>query len=172
MNRMIGKRVLTFLIVAGMMMVQGTDIVRSASVEESNGEMEATEEQENSGIVQPETQSTETDDKKTETENSGTESSEITGGKSEAETEKKEQETETIKATELDLGDYQTEMAVGDKQLLTVTVLPLNATEQNIIYKSDNTKVAEINGMGRITAKAVGQQRLRQPVALLREVLN
>ena len=46
MNRMIGKRVLTFLIVAGMMMVQGTDIVRSASVEESNGEMETTEEQE------------------------------------------------------------------------------------------------------------------------------
>ena len=44
MNRMIGKRVLTFLIVAGMMMVQGTDIVRSASVEESNGEMETTEE--------------------------------------------------------------------------------------------------------------------------------
>lgn len=114
MNRMIGKRVLTFLIVAGMMMVQGTDIVRSASVEESNGEMETTE----------------------------------------------EQETETIKATELDLGDYQTEMAVGDKQLLTVTVLPLNATEQDITYKSDNTKVAEINGMGRITAKAVGTAKI------------
>lgn len=63
---------------------------------------------------------------------------------------------ETISVTELDMGDYMEQMIVGDKQLLSVTCLPMNATETTITYTSSNPEVATINGMGRITALVVG----------------
>lgn len=63
---------------------------------------------------------------------------------------------ETISVTELDMGDYMEQMTVGEKQLLSVTCLPMNATETTITYSSSNAEVATINGMGRITALAVG----------------
>ena len=65
-----------------------------------------------------------------------------------------------VKATELDLGDYLTEMTVGEKQLLCVTVLPSNATDVELTYKSSNEKVATINGMGRITAVKKGSTKI------------
>ena len=65
--------------------------------------------------------------------------------------------TESIIAVEeLDLGDYQSQMTVGEKQLLSVTILPLEATEQKLTYTSSNPAVAKINGMGRITALKAG----------------
>ncbi len=65
--------------------------------------------------------------------------------------------TETIIAVEeLDLGDYQAQMTVGEKQLLSVTILPLDATEQKLTYASSDPTVAKINGMGRITALKAG----------------
>lgn len=67
---------------------------------------------------------------------------------------------ETVEATELDLGDYAAEMTVGQKQLLTVTVLPETATNQELTYQSSNTDVAAINGMGRITAVSVGTAQI------------
>lgn len=71
--------------------------------------------------------------------------------------EKQEETKQTkIKVTELDLGDYEPAMTVGEKQLLTVTALPVNADVQTITYHSGDEKVAAINGMGRITAKSVG----------------
>lgn len=63
---------------------------------------------------------------------------------------------ETISVTELDMGDYMEQMTVGEKQLLSVTCLPMDATETSITYTSSNPEVATINGMGRITALAVG----------------
>lgn len=65
-------------------------------------------------------------------------------------------EEQSIAAQELDLGDYEEQMNLGTKQLLSVTVLPLDATDQNITYSSSNTQVATINGMGRITAVGLG----------------
>ncbi len=65
-------------------------------------------------------------------------------------------EEETVLPTELDLGDYVETMTVGEKQLLYVTVLPETVTEKNITYTSDNSAVAAINGMGRITALSAG----------------
>ena len=59
---------------------------------------------------------------------------------------------ETVAVKELDMGDYLNIMAVGDKQLLYVTVLPTSATEKEIVYFSSNVEVASINSMGRITA--------------------
>ena len=73
------------------------------------------------------------------------------------ETKVEEQEETVIKASELDLGDYQSEMAVGEKQLLYVTVLPVNVENQTLSYTSSDIHVATINGMGRITALAEGE---------------
>lgn len=61
-----------------------------------------------------------------------------------------------IVANEIDMGDYSDTMSVGEKQLLSVTVLPLEATNQTVTYSSSNTEVATINGMGRISAVSVG----------------
>lgn len=72
-----------------------------------------------------------------------------------ADTEVNVEEQEVV-AQELDLGDYETQMSVGAKQLLSVTVLPMDATNQIITYSSSNTQVASINGMGRITALSIG----------------
>ncbi|MGN0351598.1 MAG: Ig-like domain-containing protein [Roseburia sp.] len=71
-----------------------------------------------------------------------------------------ENKVEEVLPTELDLGDYQTEMTIGEKQLLTVTVLPETATSQELTYQSSNTSVATINGMGRITAVGEGTTQI------------
>lgn len=62
----------------------------------------------------------------------------------------------TVEVTELDLGDYADSMAVGEKQLLSVTALPLDATDAQLTYSSSNTAVATVNGLGRITAISAG----------------
>lgn len=67
---------------------------------------------------------------------------------------------EEISVQELDLGEYKTLMEVEERQLLTVTVLPLNASEQKIQYKSENESIATINGMGRITAISPGNAEI------------
>jgi uncharacterized protein YjdB len=71
-----------------------------------------------------------------------------------------ETNTPEVQPTELDLGDYLTEMNIGDKQLLAVTILPSNATIQELKYSSSNTKVATINGLGRITAEKEGKTKI------------
>lgn len=63
---------------------------------------------------------------------------------------------EKVDVIELDLGNYEEEMIVGNKQLLMVTVLPLEATCKNVVYSSSNEDIASINSMGRIFAKKVG----------------
>jgi uncharacterized protein YjdB len=68
--------------------------------------------------------------------------------------------TITISATEIDMGDYQTSMLVGEKQLLSVTVLPTDTTDQTVTYQSSNTSVATINSMGRITAASAGTTQI------------
>lgn len=67
-----------------------------------------------------------------------------------------EYEAPIVEVSELDLGDYQTQMAVGEKQLLSVTVLPMDATDQTLKFSSSDVSVAKINGMGRITALKAG----------------
>lgn len=67
-----------------------------------------------------------------------------------------EEQKSIVEATEIDLGDYMETMIVGEKQLLSVTVLPVEVTDSEVTYLSSNTSVATINGLGRITAVAVG----------------
>ncbi len=71
-----------------------------------------------------------------------------------------QQQVREISPRELDLGDYQTEMTVGEKQLLTVTILPTDATVQELTYTSSNPTIATINGMGRITALKKGTTKI------------
>lgn len=47
-------------------------------------------------------------------------------------------------------------MTVGERQMLNVTVLPMDAADQNISYSSSDSSVAKINGLGRITALKAG----------------
>lgn len=61
-----------------------------------------------------------------------------------------------IAVKEIDLGDYQSQMMVGERQLLDITILPVEAADQNIAYSSSDTSVAKINGLGRITALKAG----------------
>ncbi len=106
--------------------------------------------EESSQTVSEETQETE--------ENTQTSSEENSQEKGTQETqEQTETSDEQVKPKELDLGDYLTEMTVGDKQLLMVTILPVNTSVTELIYKSSNKEIATINGMGRITALKEGK---------------
>lgn len=67
-----------------------------------------------------------------------------------------EESAEKTAVSELDLGDYSAQMTVGEKQLLNVTVLPMEAESTEISYSSSNASIATINGMGRITALMTG----------------
>lgn len=69
---------------------------------------------------------------------------------------KKDELQTQIKVTEIDLGNYNTQMSVGEKQLLMVGILPLSASNQPVTYCSDNQSVASVNGFGRITAVSEG----------------
>lgn len=69
---------------------------------------------------------------------------------------KKDEPQIQIKVTEIDLGNYYTQMSVGEKQLLMVGILPLSASDQPVTYYSDNQSVASVNGFGRITAVSEG----------------
>lgn len=73
----------------------------------------------------------------------------------------KEKEEAAIAVTELDLGEYLEEMEIGSRQLLSVTVLPYNATQTAIVYTSSDSSVATINGNGRITAVAIGKTEIK-----------
>lgn len=64
---------------------------------------------------------------------------------------------EEILPIELDMGDYQSQMVIGEKQLLMITVLPEDSTNKKLTYISSNADVATINGMGRITALRIGE---------------
>lgn len=78
-------------------------------------------------------------------------------------------ETEEIAAQELDFGDYQSHMTVGEKQLLMVTVIPMEATNQKLSYFSADETVAAVNGMGRITANAAGETEIKVTCGTIEE---
>lgn len=68
------------------------------------------------------------------------------------ETTQESADNTSVNVSEIDLGEYVSTMSVGEKQLLSVTVLPLEKTDASVTYSSSNTAVATVNGMGRIAA--------------------
>jgi uncharacterized protein YjdB len=71
-----------------------------------------------------------------------------------------EKSTEIVPLTDIDLGDYQTKMIVGETQLLSVTSIPTNATDSNMTFSSSNVEIATINGLGRIKAIKEGTTQI------------
>ena len=69
-------------------------------------------------------------------------------------------EEKEVKVTNMDLGDYQKTMKVGEKQLLSPSVMPIEASDRKITYKSTNEEIATVNVFGRIQAQAVGETKI------------
>lgn len=84
----------------------------------------------------------------------------------------KEEVNSNFEVTDLDLGDYQKEMEEGTTQLLGITVLPTNATNQKITYKSSNVEVAEVNELGRITANSIGEVEIRIQAGKVKKIVK
>lgn len=67
---------------------------------------------------------------------------------------------QTVPVTELDLGDCPRKMMVGTSQVISVLVIPVDATVVEFTYQSDNPEVASMNALGRLTAHKVGSARI------------
>ena len=61
-----------------------------------------------------------------------------------------------VSATSVALNMTSAEMTVGGVLQLTATVLPTNATNRTVTWKSSNTSIATVNSSGLVTAKSPG----------------
>lgn len=61
-----------------------------------------------------------------------------------------------IKVTKVTLNKTTASVVKGKTLTLTATVTPTNATNKNVTWKSSNTKIATVDGNGKVTAVAAG----------------
>lgn len=64
--------------------------------------------------------------------------------------------SDVIVATAISLDISAFEMEINDRYLLTVSFQPVNATNQNVVWKSSNSDIVSVNNDGLITAKDLG----------------
>ena len=62
-----------------------------------------------------------------------------------------------IKVTGIKLNKSETSLLVGGNETLTATVLPEDATNQNVTWKSDKPEIATVDANGKVTAVKVGE---------------
>ncbi|GAP71556.1 bacterial Ig-like domain [Candidatus Symbiothrix dinenymphae] len=62
----------------------------------------------------------------------------------------------SVAVTGVTLNKSTTTLVVGGMETLTPNIAPSNATNQNVTWGSSNTGVAEVDGTGKVTAKATG----------------
>ncbi|GHV72416.1 hypothetical protein FACS1894201_01460 [Bacteroidia bacterium] len=62
----------------------------------------------------------------------------------------------TVAVTSVSLNKTATTLAVGGTETLTATVLPANATNQNVTWSSSNTSIARVSNNGLVTAVSGG----------------
>ena len=62
-----------------------------------------------------------------------------------------------IKVTGVKLNKSETSLLVGGNETLTATVLPEDATNQNVTWKSDKPEIATVDANGKFTAVKVGE---------------
>ena len=62
-----------------------------------------------------------------------------------------------IKVTGVKLNKSETSLLVGGNETLTATVLPEDATNQNVTWKSDKPEIATVDANGKVTAVKVGE---------------
>lgn len=68
--------------------------------------------------------------------------------------------TEHIFVKNIELAEFTQEMYVNDTQTLSPTILPADATNQNVSYSSSNNSVATISQIGKITAIGKGSCKI------------
>ncbi len=64
---------------------------------------------------------------------------------------------EVIPVTEIKLSNNKYQMKAGDREQITVFVLPENATDKSVDWSSSDNSIAEIDSDGIVTAKASGK---------------
>lgn len=69
-------------------------------------------------------------------------------------------EPANVEVTEVQIRDNVDSIEVGKRKNLTVTVLPENATDKSITWKSSNENVATISSSGELQAKSVGKAEI------------
>jgi uncharacterized protein YjdB len=47
-------------------------------------------------------------------------------------------------------------LAIGESRQLAVTIMPLDATDQSVIWESTDSSIASVDAIGRVTARHVG----------------
>ena len=62
----------------------------------------------------------------------------------------------TILAESIKINENITEIYVGKNERLTVTILPDNTTDKNVIWKSSDESIATVSSIGEISAKKPG----------------
>ena len=62
-----------------------------------------------------------------------------------------------IKVTGVKLNKSETNLLVSGNETLTATVLPEDATNQNVTWKSDKPEIATVDANGKVTAVKVGE---------------
>ncbi len=71
---------------------------------------------------------------------------------------KTEQNTyEVVNVTDIELGDYNEKMKVGDYQSLTAAIVPADATNAVITYRSSDASVVKVNSAGEVKGIAKGK---------------
>ena len=61
-----------------------------------------------------------------------------------------------IAVTGVGISQRNLQMEIGETQTLTITVLPANATDKSVSWKSSNSSVATVSSSGEVTAKSAG----------------
>lgn len=78
----------------------------------------------------------------------------------------------TIPAVDLDIGDLESPMTVGSSQIMSVAVIPTNATETDITYISLTPDIATVNALGRIRAVAPGTAQIKVQVGVVSQIVS
>ncbi len=66
-----------------------------------------------------------------------------------------------VPVTGVSVSPDSTSLAIGETETLLATVLPSNATNQNVICTSDNESIATVNAAGVVTAVSAGTTTIR-----------
>lgn len=61
-----------------------------------------------------------------------------------------------VAVTGVGISQSNLKMEIGETQTLTITILPSNATDKSVSWKSSNTSVATVSSSGEVTAKSAG----------------
>lgn len=62
----------------------------------------------------------------------------------------------TIDVSDIKINESISNMEEGEKQQLTITIMPEDATDKNITWESSNENIATITAMGEVTAQKYG----------------